>query len=427
MNTLIRFFSKEGQGGQAIVLVALTTLTMLFMVGLAIDTGQLFVARRTMQEAADAGSYAGAVVLYQGGTALQAELAATEDTERNGYVDGGDGGLTTVDINTPPATGPNAGDARYVEVVISTQVRTALVPGQNTLNFVRVRGVAGAEPLNNGYAIMALHRGNTPSAFHTGPNADVHLTGGGILVNSTSSTAAYGQQCTASRFTIEDPFGTDVSGNGSGCFPATGDGLQTGQPQQADPLAGQSPPSAIEIAALPVFNSLPGGNPMVLEPGVYTVEIAAAGNTQIVFKTGVYVLKDGMNGAGNADLVSEPGGVFLYNTTQNYPLAGGTCGSVNLVGNATSDLEAMTTGKYANLLLYQDPACTETAYIAGNGDFNGTGTIYVPNAAFVFDGQNATLTGSQLIALTVDIQNGNVTIDFNAGVTAQPILPRLAE
>jgi hypothetical protein len=45
----------------------------------------------------------------------------------------------------------------------------------------------------------------------------------------------------------------------------------------------------------------------------------------------------------------------------------------------------------------------------------------------VFDGNNATLTGSQLVAKTVNIQNGNITIDFNPGNTAQPILPRLSE
>jgi hypothetical protein len=45
----------------------------------------------------------------------------------------------------------------------------------------------------------------------------------------------------------------------------------------------------------------------------------------------------------------------------------------------------------------------------------------------MLDGNNATLTGSQLVARQVEIQNGNIQIDYDPHVTAQPILPRLAE
>src|SRR5688572_23827074 len=116
---------------------------MLMMVGLAVDGGQLYVARRTMQEAADAAAYAGGVVLYQGGTVAEAASAAALDATRNGFTDGVSG--ATVTVNAPPASGPSAGNNRYVEVIIQTQVRTALVPAQSTLTTVRVRGVAGAE------------------------------------------------------------------------------------------------------------------------------------------------------------------------------------------------------------------------------------------------------------------------------------------
>jgi len=69
-----RFFAGDEEG-QALILGALTFLTMLFFVGLAVDAGQLYVAKRTEQEAADSAAFAGAVVLYQGGA--QPPLAAT--------------------------------------------------------------------------------------------------------------------------------------------------------------------------------------------------------------------------------------------------------------------------------------------------------------------------------------------------------------
>src|SRR5437899_11832094 len=65
--------------------------------------------------------------------------------------------------------------------------------------------------------------------------------------------------------------------------------------------------------------------------------------------------------------------------------------------------------------------------IGGNGTFIGTGSIYIPSAQFVFDGNPSSLTGSQLIARTVNIQHGNISINYNPTTTAQPILPRLAQ
>ena len=82
---LLRAFFRDAEEGQAIVVVAITMLAMLFGVGLAVDSGQLFNGRRTAQEAADAAAFAGATVLYQGGTVDQATSAATSDAALNGY------------------------------------------------------------------------------------------------------------------------------------------------------------------------------------------------------------------------------------------------------------------------------------------------------------------------------------------------------
>jgi len=135
-----------------------------------------------------------------------------------------------------------------------------------------------------------------------------------------------------------------------------------------------------------------------------------------------------MDTAGNANVTGN--NVFIFNTYSTYPAAPGltpSCGNVNLQGNATSTLSALTTGTWANLLLYQDPACTNVMQIGGNGFFNGVGSVYAPSATFTFAGNPSTLNGSQLIARTVNIQNGNITINYNPTTTAQPILPRLAE
>src|SRR5260221_5472870 len=92
LKTFGRFWrGREGEGGQAIILIAISFLALLMAVGLAIDAGQLFVARRTIQEAADAASYAGAVLRYQAGSVPAARLAAVADAKRNGFTDGSGG------------------------------------------------------------------------------------------------------------------------------------------------------------------------------------------------------------------------------------------------------------------------------------------------------------------------------------------------
>lgn len=412
----------DSERGQAVVIIAVTMTAMLMVLGLAVDAGQLYVARRTAQEAADAGAYAGAVVLYQGGTTAQARAAAVNDVGRNGYVHGGDGGLTSVTVSLPPTSGPNVGNSTYIEVLISTQVRTALVPAQSQLNTVSVRGVAGAEPLNNGYAIMALDRGNTPDAMRVELNGNVSVDGAGILVNSTHTEAADNQDEDGSNVTVVAPYGTDVAGGIEGGWP----NVTAGAPQRPDPFAGYPRPS---VGGLTVHTSLPSavGGVITLYPGVYTVPISAAGGTTIKLNTGVYITKAGVNGSGNADLQSLAGGVFIFNTMTGYPAATGTCASIKLTGNAATILAPMTTGTYAGLLFYQDPACTAQFVIAGNGTLSASGTIYLPTAQFYMDGNNATLTGSQLVANTVNVQNGNISITFNSGSTAQPVLPRLSE
>ena len=406
----------RSEAGQAMVLVAIMTMTLLFAVGLAIDAGQLYVARRTMQEAVDAGAYAGAVVLYQGGTQSQARDAAFADASANGYSTAGD---TTVTVNAPPTSGLYSGNNLYLEVIIWSKVRTALVPAQSVLNDVRVRGVAGSEPLNNGYAIIVLDRGITANALEIEAQGYVNLKGGGILVNSRHPSESADNNGTV-IITPAPPLGIDTAGGLKGTWPNP----KTFQPQRPDPFAGFPTPIT---AGMQVYDALPGGNPMVLDPGIYNVSLSAAGNTKIRLNTGIYILKNGINDVGNADISSNPGGVFIFNTTTNYPSTGGTCGSIRLVGNGASSLQPLTTGTYKNMLIYQDPACTAQMKIAGNGTLSAGGTIYLPTAHLQFDGNNATLTGSQLVAKTIWVQNGNLTIDFNADDTAQPILPRLAE
>ena len=54
----------QSQRGQALILVAFALIGVLAFVGLAIDGGTLFLHRRRMQNASDAGAMGGTRVLY---------------------------------------------------------------------------------------------------------------------------------------------------------------------------------------------------------------------------------------------------------------------------------------------------------------------------------------------------------------------------
>jgi len=454
------FFGQDGEQGQAVVLIAITTLAMLMIVGLAIDAGQLYAARRTMQEAADAAAYAGAIVLYQnhGNEATvqgQAFSAARTDGTLNGFTHAING--VTVIVQQPTQVPYNSD--KYVEVIMSQNVRTVLVPAQAGLTFVQVRAIAGSDPSNNNYAIMALDRAATPCAFQDRPTATVTLSGGGVLVNSTAAasancpgggggngaamnqTAAWTIDCTG------NPCSIDIAGGGAGTWPPVTNppnpgyaGTNMNAPQQPDPFAGTPKPTnaASTLLTNPAYFGPSNGT---ARQGVYTSELNGKKLCH-----GYYLLKDGMGGDLDIDTsTADPdrpgqncdGRVFIFNTlstfgTASYP-ASGSCGSVNIAGNHDVTLlpllpvAAPGFEQYAGMLLFQDPICTQDVNLSGTSlNFNVGGTIYVPSALFRADGHTS-VTGGQIVAKTVDLGNSIINISFNPANSAQPILPRLTK
>lgn len=430
---MVRKFFGRDEEGQALILGAILFLGMLFFVGLAVDAGQLYVAKRTEQEAADAAAFAGAIVLYQGGaqppagaTVTAAIAAARQVATQNGYTDDGGVGNMVVVVNSPPTSGAYSGDPNHVEVSITHRVKTSLVPAQAAFNPVRARGVAGAESFNNGYALMALDQSCTNATLALSPNEDIHLSGGGALINSCGGqavqTAGAGQD-----FTISPSGPTiDIVGGYAGTWPA-GLTVNTGVAPVPDPFAGYPMPSTAGMQVNP-----PAGPSNTLYSGIYTYTL-----NNVKLCGGIYILKgNGMDGdISRQTSGTDPytglacdGNTFIFNTMSNYPAAGGTCDSIGRNGNHPISLRPMTTGQYKNFGIYQDPACTATMQIGGSSTaVDAGGTIYLPSAIVHMNGNPATITGGQMIAKQLDIQNGNLNITYSTGNTAQPVIPRLAE
>ncbi|MCA1831495.1 MAG: pilus assembly protein TadG-related protein [Actinobacteria bacterium] len=441
-----RFLGPRAEGGQALVMVAIVFMALMFVVGLAVDAGQLFASKRTQQEAADAAAFAGAVVIYQGGTVLQATQAAIDDASKNGFVNGTNS--TTVTVNgaaTASSNGPTAGlyvsesPVQHVEVVIVRQVKTTLVPAEAAFNPVRARGVAGAESLNNGYPIMALGTSCASAALTVSSNENIHVYGGGIISNSCNSAGVSGfssgqdlqicntppAACTPNSYT----FGV-VGGTTGNSFPA-GVTVQTGITAVADPFAGYPKPDGKSYNGT---SNLPT-DPAKINSGNTAVE-GIYSSTNINGKQlchGIYILKGiGFSGvtrdtnAAHTDPntgTACDGNVLLYNAMSAYPASTGSCSGTG--GDST--IRPMTAGVYAYMSVYQDPACTASLSASGSETLDASGTLYLPNGTIDLNGNPATVLGGQLIAKQINVQNGNLTVTYSPGTTALPRLPRLAE
>ncbi|MCH8345587.1 MAG: hypothetical protein IIC87_01515, partial [Chloroflexi bacterium] len=94
---------------------ALGLAVLLGMAALTIDVGLAYVARRDMQNAADAAALAGADVLLEGQSLALAASAARDLALQNGY--DGAAADVTVTIRIPPESGPHSEDSDFVEVI----------------------------------------------------------------------------------------------------------------------------------------------------------------------------------------------------------------------------------------------------------------------------------------------------------------------
>ncbi len=411
MTKLAWFFGPRGQGGQAVVLLAILFLAMLMAVGLAIDAGQLFVARRTMQEATDSAAFAGSVVLYQNGTTVDAEAAARADATQNGYTQGVNG--TSVIFRRPPASGPYTGNVQFVEVEISQPVRTSLVPGQSLLTTVTTRGVAGATPVASGWAIIATERTNA-GGINWGSSGNLTVSGAGMFIDSSHSVAANHGGAGTIAF-VGGSYTTAVVGGVQGAFP----NAVTGQSAIPDPYAGTPKP---DTAGLPTFTTLPPGG---LVPGIYEgVDI----DTPRTLAPGMYILKNSSIHAGVTGT-----GVTIWLASSSFPANGTNCGEIHIPGPLLLDpqvitLSAPTTGPYAGFTIVQEPLCTRPLHLREGLNFDISGTVYIPGADFDISSNGTTTKMNQLVAKRVNASsNATLTVNYTAGTTAKGLVPALSE
>jgi hypothetical protein len=393
---------RDGQRGAVVAYVAVILPVVLGGLGLAIDNGRLYAARRQMQTAADATAIAAAHEWRQQNHETYA-AEALDDALLNGYAAGPD---TEIQINTPPVRGPRAGDSEYVEVIIREHVPLYFMRAfSRTSTVVESRAVAGLVPTDACIYILDPVASN---ALLAAGDAKLTLEGCGIHVNSIHSSAARtmgGGEISASAIGVAGNY------NGTGFFPTP----QTDVYQTPDPLADLPSPA---VGACTSSEPLVVKTEMTIDPGVYCGGIEVSGTGDLTLNAGMYVINGGgLKVQANGDLTGE--NVMIYVTEgDDYGFE-----PVVFAATSTSILSAPTSGTYKGILFFQDRVIDsrKEAVFAGTPDTLFTGVLYFPNADIRYVGTSGTIAQeSLLLARTAEFRG---TADVRMFARDADILP----
>lgn len=439
----------KNQRGQALVLIALAAIGLFGITGLAVDGGAKFSDRRHAQNAADTAALTAALTKATGLTAGQTDSvcstasgwtnssfcldiinAAWDRAEENGYA-----GLmpNSVDVYSPPISGPYLNNASYVQVIITSYVKTyfARVVGinqtQNTVEAVALTKEGG--PIMNGASIVAVNpnpncgggAGSGGGSFDVGGNGTINLNGGGIFVNSSAS-CGYSQ--TSCSVTLNMSGGAGISSAGSdinqSCAIAAPEDQSATQVVVPDEIF--MPDRPIECSQTHATPTNTSGNDWIIYPGYYTDFPQGgliANNKDIELAPGVYCVNSNVHWSG-ATFTSLDGtnGVTIYITSGH---------NFSMSINSPILLNASNSGEYKGYLIILEGNMNsiENCTINGGSYLDLNGTIFAPYCSVTVNGDNSSISAfnAQIIGWNVKL-NGNNVINFNYNPSLIPVSKR---
>lgn len=415
-----RAMSCRDEKGQVLPLMLLFLLVLLGILSLVIDGGMAYAQRRYMQNAADAATLAGAVLLSKG-VSSDAQIADAAAY----YAQANRATSVTIDyINAQgtivghAGTGSIPGSATGLRVIASSQYRPsfAAILGVGSMT-VSASAKASVRSQAGNATILALSETACPGFDATG-SGTVTANGGNIHVNAHCSqalrqTGSGSLRAVGGQITVVG--GYSKVGSGTATPPPI-----TGAAVIPDPLAALQPPN---IGSYPVRHGTPndpdtllitGSSSTTLDPGVYYGGIKVTGSGNVTLQPGVYIIAGGeLTFTGSGHIIAD--GVFVYLTNDPWhPSGDGAYASLEVTGSSGSRFRPMSSGPYANLTFFQDRANTNQAEILGSGDLLG-GTCYFPKARLKVAGSGNLVGTAQLIVDTIELTgSGNITFTYNA-------------
>jgi len=350
------------RNGSVAIYFAFAVLPVLAMLGLAVDYGRLTIARNAAQSAMD-----NAVL-----TALQTPSAATAT-----FLAGATRADLTVSESPTFTTNADQSVTGSAKAELATQIISVF--GFRSLSFTvssTAKSTARATTATtaNKVCILVLDPTSAQSLLVNG-NFVVSAPDCEIDVASTGNPAAIfnsGDNIAVQNVCIK---GTSVIRN-SVAVP----NLTLGCPVASDPFAGKLP--AVSSTSCTVSNQNYSGS-NTLSPGVYCGNFNFNGSGTLTFKPGLYVLKGSNWNLNSGWKVSGTGVTFYFADSSSY---------IQLNSGVTVNLSAPTSGAYANILIYEPPGLSNSAFTINAGaDQTINGLIYLPSRQLTFNaGSNLT-------------------------------------
>ena len=408
--------ARSSERGQAIVLIAVALIGILAIVGLAVDGGRAFADRRQAQNAADSAALAAALAKIRGDSA---STAAYETAAQNGYLRDSDN--SEVRVNIPPVSGPYAGNAEYMQVIITSHVQTyfgRIVTIDRLTN--TVEAVSRVKPsqwgeIMYGYSVISLAPDSNcmnEKAFWLHGAATLSIEGGGLFVNSNNRSCAFLQQGTGSLVVMDSSPVNVVGGASISRLDLIkrltyADFLNRRNTRDWDRGTPFLPSTGVTPLSYPPPFVLP--NPVCRQPA----EISRSGSTMT---------------AGYWDEDFPPDGVTdleegVYCISGDLWINGGTTlrgddvvlvvekGQVHFDGNATIQLSAPSKGPFKGLLIYLPIENKKRVILNGNSDSTISGTILAPGSLIRITGNESTYGfHSQIIGYRIELDGHSVLI-----------------
>jgi len=426
------------EDGQTLVMTALCATVLIGFMGLAVDVGVLFHAKRNLQTAADDAAIAAALnyqFVLNGDPTAAAKAAALKNGVAGSYVT----------VLSSPTTGYHQGLGFFEVRVVQPQVAFLAAVLKKPLINVGARAVAGVTPAS---ACMYVLNTKDADSFKIKGNATVTANGCGIQVNSTSPSAF----CDGGSATIASPYvrlagGQDTSG---GCNKAPGSTVFSGYPTQTDPFVNKTWPSLSDcnsgtnvISAATVNSSTPG------LASSKTISMADGTSYQLTCFSSPNVTLSGPLTLGDSS--DKPARVFLFengvNITGSVTVKGtidnyqGTFNNQNGQLNITAPADKQATfnalaivqpqtnttgqcqdGSLSNYVssFSPQPPCLQAQF--GSTGENLDGYIYAPTSVTYLQDQGGGVTAGGLISLDVYI-NSKLTLTNSYNVVHAATTP----
>jgi hypothetical protein len=401
--------------GNVVVATAVSLVTLLSCVALAVDGGMLMDKRRHAQAAADGAALAAAGQLYYdwvfekgadpNGTARQ---AAFNTARENGFETGPN---CEVEVFIPPTTGQFVGQKGYAEVRIRHDHGRffSKVFGTESIA-VRARAVARGRKSTTGQAILVLDP-DDKAALKLGGNGTSFVSGAPIQVNSAHPEAVFNNGNASLDVTNNSEL--NITG---GLFDGSG-GVR------GDVVFGTEPiPDPLYYLPTPDRNSMivrstkkinhSSANTLTLKPGVYIGGIQITGKGNVILEPGIYYMDGGgFTWGAQGSLTGYE--VMIY----NHPYS--TSDKIDLSGSGTCILTPPSTGTYQGILFFQKRDEAVPINVTGQSNMNITGTFYATGANMTVAGQGTSdLIGSQYIVKTLTTTgNGNFSVNWTPTTT----------